>query len=149
MLALERLISMLLLWAKHREKRIHPYVPRGAPDCPPMLPRLAAGALRRPRALPALWRAAAGPSVGVGLQRHLHATPRVAHGDFEWEDPHSEEEVVRIYVKARDGERTLLFLNARRKRAPSLRVKLAPPLLAPPPLLRLLTPVRREAGGSA
>ena len=76
-----------------------------------MLPRLAAGALRRPRALPALWRAAAGPSVGVGLQRHLHATPRVAHGDFEWEDPHSEEEVVRIYVKARDGERTLCFLK--------------------------------------
>ena len=76
-----------------------------------MLPRLAAGALRRPRALPALWRAAAGPSVGVGRQRHLHATPRVAHGDFEWEDPHSEEEVVRIYVKARDGERTLLFLK--------------------------------------
>jgi ferredoxin len=38
-------------------------------------------------------------------RRQLRTTPRALHGDFEWEEPSSPDEVVRIFVVTRDGER--------------------------------------------
>ena len=35
----------------------------------------------------------------------LRTTPRVLHGDFEWEDPTNPEDVVRIIMVTRSGER--------------------------------------------
>jgi hypothetical protein len=37
--------------------------------------------------------------------RHLHATLPARHGDFEWEDPKSPDEIVHVTVVARDGQR--------------------------------------------
>ena len=37
--------------------------------------------------------------------RHFRATPRLCHGDFEWEDPKSPDEVVKFTIVTRDGER--------------------------------------------
>lgn len=38
-------------------------------------------------------------------RRHFRSTPSALHGDFEWEDPSSPEEVVRLIVIDRHGKR--------------------------------------------
>ena len=84
----------------------------------------AATLLRRTRGLPLRARA-----VGAGVAG-LRTSPRCQHGDFEWKDPATPEEVVRIFVVTRDGERhqlngkvgdNLLYLTHRwRKQIPEL-----------------------------
>ena len=44
-------------------------------------------------------------TTSLGRRRALHATQSVFHGDFEWQDPKSPEEVVKFSVVTRDGVR--------------------------------------------
>lgn len=41
----------------------------------------------------------------MGRRRALHATQSLFHGDYEWQDPKSPEEVVNFFVVTRDGVR--------------------------------------------
>ena len=70
-----------------------------------MLARAAAIAARRASAASRLPATRLGPHAAAGWTRPLRTTPRRLHGDHEWEDPASPEEVVTVIVIDRNGDK--------------------------------------------
>uniref|UniRef100_A0A915HX53 2Fe-2S ferredoxin-type domain-containing protein n=1 Tax=Romanomermis culicivorax TaxID=13658 RepID=A0A915HX53_ROMCU len=55
-------------------------------------------------ALTCLLRRLLKPSLRSVVERYMHLTPRISHGEYEWQDPNSEKEVVNVIFTTKEGK---------------------------------------------